>query len=101
MAKQTFHLPGQLRQGRIQGFQARIDDDGALWSQPIQAEADSFSKPPLKAIADHGRAQGAWHGEADSWAGMRGISPRLADAKSREQGARETSTPVVNCSKIL
>jgi hypothetical protein len=101
MAKQALHFAGQFRHGRMEGFQARIDDDGALRIQPIQAEANGLSKPPLETIAHHGRAQGARDREANLRAGADGRSCRLADAKGREQRAGEAGTSVIDSSKIL
>jgi hypothetical protein len=85
----------------MQGFQAWIDDNGALRIQPIQAEADGLPKPPLKAIAHHSLSHGAWHSKADSRAGGNSITFRLAGAESCEQRAGEASAPVIDSSKIL
>ncbi len=97
MAKQPFHFALQVRQRGVQSFEARIDDDGALRIQPIQAEANGFAKPPLEAVAHHGRAEFAGNRKTDSGSG----AFWLPHTKSRKQRADEAGTPLVNPPKIL
>jgi hypothetical protein len=101
LAKQALHFSLDLRLGRIESFQAWIDDNEALRIQPIETDADGLSKPPLKAIPHHGRAKCARNRETDSWARAPFGPLRLTDTKGGEQRAGEPHTLVVHPSKIL
>jgi hypothetical protein len=101
MAKQALHFARNLRQGRIQSFQARIDDDGALRIQPIETRADRLAKAPLKTIPHHGRPQRPRNRETDSGTRAAFRPFQLPDAKGREQRAGESGTPLIYPSEIL
>jgi hypothetical protein len=95
--KKTIHFALQFRKGRIESFEPRIDDDGALRIQPIQAQANGLAKPPLEAIAHHGRAEFAGNRKTDS----RSRAFRLPHIKGCKKRGGKASTPLVNSSKIL
>ncbi len=63
--KEALHFPLQFRQGGIQCFAPRIDDDGPLRVQPFEVVADGLADPPLDTVAHHGFAKGAGHGKPD------------------------------------
>jgi hypothetical protein len=86
-----------FRNWSIEGFAPWIDDDGPLWAQPIQLEANCFANPPFDPIPHHGFAQGARTGEAD----MRPVALGFEDAESREQGTRESGTLVINSAEVF
>lgn len=87
----------QFRHRSIEGFAPRIDDDGPLGTQLTEVEADGLAQAPLDAIAYHRFSDGARHGKPDS----RSIGLRFANAESREEGARESGTSVVNPAEIF
>jgi hypothetical protein len=95
--KQPLDFPLQLRQGGIQRFPSRIDDNGPLWAQTIEVEADGLSDAPLDPVAHHGFTQGARYSEAD----VGTIGLRFANAKSRKERAGKTGTLVVDSAEIL
>ena len=87
----------QFRHRSIEGFAPRIDDDGPLGAQLTEVEADGLAQAPLDTIAYHRFSNGARHGKPDS----RSIGRRFANAESREEGARESGTSVVNPAEIF
>jgi hypothetical protein len=87
----------QFRYRSIEGFAPRIDDDGPLWAQPIEVEANRFADPPFDTVTHHGFAQGAGTGEAD----MRPIGLGFEDAESRKEGAGEPGTLVINAAEVF
>ena len=95
--KKTLHFALQFRQRRIQGLQARIDDDGPLRVQPIEMEAYGLPKSALDPIAHNGLADSAGNGKADP----RTAGPRLPDAESREQRAGKARSLIIDPSEIL
>lgn len=95
--KKTLNLAMKFRHRGIEGFAPRIDDDGPLWAQLIQAEAHRLPDPPLDAVSHHGFAEGARAGEAD----MGAVRLRLADTKCRKQGPREPGTLVIYPAEVF
>ena len=87
----------KFRNRGIEGFAPWIDDDGPLWVQPVQVEANRFADPPFDPVPHHGFTQGAGTGEAD----MRPVAPGFENAESREQGTREAGAVVVNSAEVF
>jgi hypothetical protein len=81
----------------IEGFASRVDDDGPLWAQPIEQEADGLPAAPLDAVAHDCFADGARDCKAD----MRPIGLVFANAKSGEEGSGEPGTLVINSSEVF
>ena len=95
--KEALHFAAKFRHRSIEGLAPRIDDDGPLWAQLIQVEAHGLADAPLDAIAHHGFAERARAGEADT----RPVGFEFANAESREEGARESGTLVVNSAEVF
>ena len=95
--KKTLDFAVKFRYRCIEGFAPRIDDDGPLWAQLIQLEADGLADPPLDAISHHGFAEGARAGEAN----MRSFQLRFADTESRKQRSAEPGTLVINPAEVF
>lgn len=87
----------QFRHRSVEGLAPRIDDDGPLGAQLTEVKADGLAEAPLDAIAYHRFSDGARQGKPDS----RSIGRRFANAESREEGARESGTSVVNPAEIF
>jgi hypothetical protein len=87
----------QVHDRSIERLAPWIDDDGPLWAQLIEMEADGLADTPPNAVADHGFAEGAGCSEAD----VRPIGLRLADTERREERARETGAFIVNSSEVF
>jgi hypothetical protein len=87
----------KIRNRSIEGFAAGIDDDGPLWAQPIEVEADRLPDTPFDTVSHDRFTDGARDSEAD----MRPIGLRLADTKSGEQGPGEPGTLVINSSEVF
>lgn len=87
----------EFRHRGIQCFAPRIDDDGPLWTQLIQVEADGLTQAPLDAISHDGFADRARQGESD----VRTRRLGFTDAERREERSRDANPMVVNPSKIL
>jgi hypothetical protein len=96
-AEEAFHFPADVRKRSLKHFAAGIDDDGPLWTQPFQVEAHRFADAPANAIADHGLADRAGHGEADA----RPVRCLAAQAESREKRIRVANSLVVDPPEIL
>jgi hypothetical protein len=87
----------QVRYGSIEGFAPRIDDDGPLWAQPVEVEANRLADTPLDTVPHDRFADGARDSEAD----MRPVRLRFEDTKSGEEGPGESGTLVINSSKVF
>ena len=95
--KKTLHFPAKFRYRSIEGFPPRIDDDGPLWAQLIQMQADGLADPSLDAISHHCFAEGARAGEAD----MGTFRLRFANAKCRKQGSGEPGSLVIYPAEVF
>jgi hypothetical protein len=60
-------------------------------------ETHGLADTPPDAVSDHGFAKGPGSGETD----VRTVGLRLADAKRREEGTRETGTRVINSPEVF
>jgi hypothetical protein len=87
----------QVRHGRIEGFAARIDDNGPLRTQPIQLQSDGLTKAAPNAVPHHGFADGAGNGKPDAWA----VRLRFADGEGGKQRAGVFRARVINPSEVF
>jgi hypothetical protein len=100
--EKALHFAFELRQGRIESPQPRIDDDGPLRIQPIQSEAHGFPEPPLDAITYDRRAERARNSETDAWAAACSAAVEsFPEAKSCKERTGKPGAPVIDPSKIL
>src|SRR6516165_12247628 len=95
--KQTFHLPHQFGQGRIQRLPPWIDDYGPLRTQLVEVKADRLADAPLDTVAHHGFSQRARHRKADA----RTRPVGFVQAESRKKRTRKSSAFVINSPEIL
>lgn len=95
--KKTFHLPPQLRHGRIERFRPRIDDDGPLRIQPIERVAYGFTQPPFDPVARHSLAQRT----GDRKSNPRSFRVWIANAKGGKARPRKPAALVINPSEVL
>jgi hypothetical protein len=95
-AKETLHFLLELRHRGIHRFPPWIDDNGPLWAQLFQMQADGLSDAPPDAVSHHGFADGAGQGETNT----RALRLRFPKAKGCKQRANIAAARVVNSSEI-
>jgi hypothetical protein len=95
--KKTLDFAVKFRYRSIEGLAPRIDDDGPLWAQLIQLEANRLPDPSLDTVAHHGFTKGAGARKAD----VRSLCQRFADTECRKQGPAEAGTLVINPAEVF
>jgi hypothetical protein len=92
---QFLDLAFDLLEGGFEYLPARIDHNGPLGAQSVQANAQGFAHAAPDAIPGHGVAEGARSREPDP------RSAWLSEAEGREESTRDARSVVVDSAKIL